>query len=179
MIFDQPKSGILIMTNSSNGEGIFKETLETSLRNTFTPIKWEGYTPYNELPPRQPLPVHHEVSVDAKLLDRLTGRYALSPQLVLTVKSVAGHLTLQENEEQPPAVYPESNLQFFSKTSDDLITFDLNAQGKVTGLVIHTGGHSIPVKRLGWCGGRNFFSPPTSFPSSSNFGLHPRRMLYL
>jgi hypothetical protein len=29
------------MTNSGNGEGIFKDLLETLLRNTFTPIQWE------------------------------------------------------------------------------------------------------------------------------------------
>jgi CubicO group peptidase (beta-lactamase class C family) len=45
--FDERKTGIVIMTNSSNGEGIYKELLETLLRNTFTPIEWEGFTPYN------------------------------------------------------------------------------------------------------------------------------------
>lgn len=51
-VFDKPKTGIVILTNSSNGEGIFKELLETLLRDTFTPIEWEGYTPWNKLPPR-------------------------------------------------------------------------------------------------------------------------------
>jgi CubicO group peptidase (beta-lactamase class C family) len=53
--FDQSKTGLLIMTNSSNGEGIYKELLETLLRNPFTPIEWEGFTPYDQLPPRAPL----------------------------------------------------------------------------------------------------------------------------
>ena len=44
--------GIVIMTNSSNGEGIYKTLLETRQRNTFTPIEWEGFTPYDRLPPR-------------------------------------------------------------------------------------------------------------------------------
>ena len=48
--FDKQKSGLVIMTNSSNGEGIFKEVLETVLKDTFTPIEWEGYTPYDKLP---------------------------------------------------------------------------------------------------------------------------------
>ncbi len=52
--FDKPKIGLLIMTNSSNGEGIFKELLETLLKNTYTPIEWEGYTPYDKLPARAP-----------------------------------------------------------------------------------------------------------------------------
>ncbi len=42
------------MTNSSNGEGIFKDLLETLIKDTFTPIEWEGYTPYDKLP-RAPL----------------------------------------------------------------------------------------------------------------------------
>lgn len=45
--FDDSKMGVLIMTNSSNGEGIYKELLETLLKNTYTPIVWEGFTPYN------------------------------------------------------------------------------------------------------------------------------------
>ena len=40
---------MVIMTNSGNGEGIFKELLETILKDTFTPIEWEGYTPYQQL----------------------------------------------------------------------------------------------------------------------------------
>lgn len=64
--FDQPKTGLLIMTNSSNGQGIFKELLETLLKNTYTPIEWEGYTPYDKLPPREPLKQHKKVAVDPK-----------------------------------------------------------------------------------------------------------------
>lgn len=48
--------GIVIMTNSSNGEGIYKELLEHLIRNDFTPIEWEGFTPYDRLPPRTALP---------------------------------------------------------------------------------------------------------------------------
>jgi CubicO group peptidase (beta-lactamase class C family) len=50
--FAKPNSGIVIMTNSNNGEGINKELLETLERNTFTPIEWEGFTPYHQLPLR-------------------------------------------------------------------------------------------------------------------------------
>jgi CubicO group peptidase (beta-lactamase class C family) len=45
--FDDAKMGIVIMTNSSNGEGIYKELLETLQKNAFTPVEWEGFTPYN------------------------------------------------------------------------------------------------------------------------------------
>jgi CubicO group peptidase (beta-lactamase class C family) len=45
--FDKSGTGIVIMTNSSNGEGIYKELLEKLLHNRFTPIEWEGFTPYD------------------------------------------------------------------------------------------------------------------------------------
>jgi CubicO group peptidase (beta-lactamase class C family) len=43
--FDRPKAGILIMTNSSNGDEIFISLLEDLLRNTFTPLEWERFKP--------------------------------------------------------------------------------------------------------------------------------------
>jgi len=52
--FDQRKTALIVMTNSGNGEGIYKELLETVLRNTFTPIEWEGFTPYDQLSPKPP-----------------------------------------------------------------------------------------------------------------------------
>jgi CubicO group peptidase (beta-lactamase class C family) len=148
VVFDRPKDGIVIMTNSSNGEGIFKELLETLLRNMFTPIEWEGFTPYTELPARMPLPVQTEITLDPKLLDRLAGRYAVSPDLVLTVTRKGGRLVMQENQEAAGELFPEAELRFFSKTSDDVVTFELDSQGRVARLVIHTGGRSISVKRI-------------------------------
>jgi CubicO group peptidase (beta-lactamase class C family) len=41
--FDRPKAGILIMTNSSNGEDMYDGLLRTLLRDTFTPLDWEGF----------------------------------------------------------------------------------------------------------------------------------------
>jgi CubicO group peptidase (beta-lactamase class C family) len=38
---------IIIMTNSANGELIFKELLETLIADTCTPWEWESYFPYN------------------------------------------------------------------------------------------------------------------------------------
>jgi hypothetical protein len=56
VVFEKQKTGIVIMTNSSNGEGIFKDLLETILKDTFTPIEWEGYTPYDQR--QKPKPVN-------------------------------------------------------------------------------------------------------------------------
>src|ERR1700745_3499442 len=105
------------MTNSSNGEGIFKELLETLQGNTFTPIEWEGYTPYNQLPPRKPLPVRTQVILEPKQLDRVGGRYVLQPGVVLTVSRKGDHLQLAENQDAPGELFAEAEFKFFSKTS--------------------------------------------------------------
>ncbi len=35
------------MTNSDNGESIFKELLEVALADIYTPWEWQNYIPYN------------------------------------------------------------------------------------------------------------------------------------
>lgn len=47
ILFPEKGIGIVIMTNSDNGESIFKELLETAIADTFTPWYWENYIPYN------------------------------------------------------------------------------------------------------------------------------------
>jgi CubicO group peptidase (beta-lactamase class C family) len=145
--FDQQKTGIVIMTNSANGEGIFKELLETLLKNTFTPIEWEGFTPYNQLPPRPPLKQHTEITLDTKILDRYVGRYAVSPELVVAVVREGGHLIIKEGDENHE-MFPESERDFFSKTADDEITFVVDNQGHVMEMDLRTGGRKLPIKRI-------------------------------
>ena len=145
--FDQQKSGLIILSNSSNGEGIFKDVLETVLKDTFTPIEWEGYTPYDKLPPRPPLKVHKQVAVDGKVLDRYVGRYGL-PNVVLTIRREGDHLSVQENDEPKQDLLPESETDFYSTTSDDTMTFQVDIQGRATTMILHADGKEIPIKRM-------------------------------
>lgn len=145
--FEKPGDGIVILTNSPNGEGIFKPLLEELCANTFTPIEWEGFTPYDKIPPRKPLRVHHEITLTSAALERLAGRYEVKG-LAEVVKVSGGHLMLQESDEPPEEIFPESELSFFAKTNDDVITFDLDSRGKPTRFVVHTGGQNIPVARV-------------------------------
>jgi CubicO group peptidase (beta-lactamase class C family) len=146
--FDGQKSGIVILTNSGNGEGIFKAFLETLLKDTFTPIEWEGYTPYDKLPPRTPLKQHKQVAIDGKLLDKYAGRYGIPPNLILTIRREGDHLSVQENDEPKQDLLPESDTDFFSTASDDVMAFQTDSQGRATGIVLHADGKDIPIKRI-------------------------------
>jgi hypothetical protein len=136
------------MTNSGNGEGIYKALLENLLKNTFTPIAWEGFTPYDQLPPRPPLKQHTEVRVAPEILEKYVGRYGDPPNLILTIRREGDHLSIQENDEPKQDLFPESERDFFSKVADDVLTFELDSQGHVTRIVLHTDGRDIPINRI-------------------------------
>jgi D-alanyl-D-alanine-carboxypeptidase/D-alanyl-D-alanine-endopeptidase len=46
ILFPKSGTGVLIMTNSDNGESIFKELLELTIADKYTPWKWQRYFPY-------------------------------------------------------------------------------------------------------------------------------------
>jgi len=141
-------SGILILTNSSNGEGIFKPLIDSVLGPTSFPFDWEGYTPYDLLPPLPKLKEHKTVSLPTEGLQRLVGRYALSADVVLSVTVDNGHLFIQENDEPKQEYHAESPQDFYSANSDDECTFKLDGKGPAQALVLHVDGKDVELKRL-------------------------------
>ncbi len=51
ILFPDQQSGVLLMSNSDNAESIFKELLELTIADTFTPWQWENYIPYDHSGP--------------------------------------------------------------------------------------------------------------------------------
>jgi CubicO group peptidase (beta-lactamase class C family) len=149
LCFRQNGDGILIMTNSSNGEGIFKPLIDSLLGPTSFPFDWEGYTPYNLLPPLPKLKEHKRVSLTPDQLNRVTGRYALSADIVLTVTAEDGHMFIRENDEPKQEYLPESPTDFYSATSTDECSFKLADGGLAQVLVLHLDdGRNLELKRL-------------------------------
>ena len=146
--FEKSKTGIVLMTNSSNGEGIFQYAMESLLKNTFTPVEWEGFTPYDKLPPRPPLVKHTRINIDEKLLERYAGRYGQPPDLILTIRRSGDHLTIQENDEPAQDLLPESETTFYSTTSNDTLTFESSPDGRISRFILHLGNRDLPVNRL-------------------------------
>lgn len=146
--FDTQKTGIVIMTNSANGEGIYKELLESSLKNTFTPLAWEGFTPYDQLPPRNPRKEHHEVTADPRVLEQYVGSYGEPPNLILKIRREGNHLSIQENDEPKQDLFAESETRFFSKVAEDVFTFEGDNHGRATKMILHTDGKDIPLNRI-------------------------------
>jgi D-alanyl-D-alanine-carboxypeptidase/D-alanyl-D-alanine-endopeptidase len=48
ILFPSQGKGIIIMSNSDNAESIFKDLLQLTIADTFTPWYWQNYIPYNK-----------------------------------------------------------------------------------------------------------------------------------
>jgi Beta-lactamase len=141
-------SAILIMTNSSNGEGIFKALIDSVMGPTSFPFDWENYTPYDKLPPLPTLKGHKTISLTPEQLSRLVGRYALGGDVILSVTVDNGHLSVQENDEPKQDLLPESPQDFYSATSSDECTFKPAGRGPAQFLVLHLDGKDVELKRV-------------------------------
>jgi hypothetical protein len=89
-----------------------------------------------------------EAPVDSKLLDRYVGYYELAPTFILTVTREGNQLYTQGTGQPRIAAYGKSDREFFSKVVDAQISFQVDAQDQVTGLVLHQNGRDQPGKRI-------------------------------
>lgn len=112
------------------------------------PFDWEGYTPYNLLPPLPKLKKHTEISFTPDQLNRVVGRYALPPDVVLSVTVENGRLFIQENDEPKQELLPENSEDFYSANSSDEYSFKPADANPARVLVLHLGGKDIELKRL-------------------------------
>lgn len=88
------------------------------------------------IPPKQ----RTEVVVDPKLFDGYAGRYQLAPAVLLTVTRNGNRLFVQLTGQPAFEVFPESDKEYFLKVVDAQITFEVDAQGRATALVLHQNG---------------------------------------
>jgi hypothetical protein len=115
---------------------------------TSFPFDWEGYTPYNLLPPLPKLKEHKLLSLSTEQMSRLVGRYALPPDVILTVTTQDGHLYVQENDEPKQELLAESPQDFYSANSTDECSFRLPDTGPAQALILHLGAKDLELKRI-------------------------------
>ena len=89
-----------------------------------------------------------EIQVASKKLEKYVGQYQLTPQLALNVMLENGKLLGQISTQPKLELAAESETVFFFKTVNAQVTFVVNAQGEVTGLVFRQGGSEIPAQKI-------------------------------
>jgi CubicO group peptidase (beta-lactamase class C family) len=89
----------------------------------------------------------HEIMLSDKVIAPYVGEYTLSATFVLTVTQEGNRLFTQATGQPKVEVFPEDETNFFLKVVDAQITFQKDASGKVTGLVLHQNGLDLPAKK--------------------------------
>jgi CubicO group peptidase (beta-lactamase class C family) len=50
IVYPSTRLGVLLMSNSDNAEGLFAQLLALTIADTFTPLEWENYVPFDRPP---------------------------------------------------------------------------------------------------------------------------------
>ena len=134
--FPDKKNAVIILTNSSNGESMFKELVEETTGVTI-PWEWEGYTPYRAT-----------VKLPANILQQFVGVY--DGKLKAIISLVNGQLKV----ESPTVNLSKTNLyavndhHFFLKVMDAEIEFVKGADGKIEKAVLNDEGEHYELKKI-------------------------------
>jgi len=134
--FPGKKDAVIIMTNSANGESIFKELVE-EITGVTIPWEWEGYTPYRAT-----------VKLSDEVLQQVTGEY--EGRLKAKVVLVNGRLKVSSETVHlaPSNLYPENDHHFFLKVMATEIEFIKNADGTVDKAILNDEGEHYELKKV-------------------------------
>lgn len=130
------KFSLLIMSNSANGESIFKELIETIGGISF-PWEWESYTPYRET-----------VKLPDEVLQQYVGNY--EGKLNGTITLVDGMLKIESKTVNLPKtnIYPTNDHHFFLKIMETEMDFVKGADGKVDKILMNDEGEHYELKKV-------------------------------
>src|SRR6266481_2072595 len=101
-------------------------------------------------PPNATTPSETSVSIalDSAVLDRYTGDYQLAPSAVLAVTREGNQLFAQLTGQPKAEIFARSESEFFYKIVKAQISFERDAQGRTTGLVLHQNGANMAAPRI-------------------------------
>ena len=139
--------GVVVLSNASTSIGVFDIGIH------LVDPKWPLANPE---PPKQ----HTEIHIDPKLLDNYTGRYQVTPNLILEITCDGDRLFGQAFVQFPHnqlgdltggprfELFAEGEKNVFAQVADHQITFETGVDGRATGLILHKAGRDMPATRL-------------------------------
>jgi D-alanyl-D-alanine-carboxypeptidase/D-alanyl-D-alanine-endopeptidase len=128
-----PKEGIGVVVLSNAATSIGGFDIGIHLLDPKWPLA-------NLEPPNQ----RTEIALDPRLLDHYTGRYQVTPALILEITRDGDRLFAQSLVQAMSGpkfeLFAESETKFFAKVSDKQIAFETDAEGRAMGLVLYASG---------------------------------------
>jgi D-alanyl-D-alanine-carboxypeptidase/D-alanyl-D-alanine-endopeptidase len=91
--------------------------------------------------------VRTEISVDPAVLKSYVGVYQLAPNFAITITREGNSLYGQATGQPRFQLFAEAPTEFFLKDVDAQITFEKDASGKVTRLILHQNGMNVPGQK--------------------------------
>jgi CubicO group peptidase (beta-lactamase class C family) len=131
--YDKGGDGAAIMTNSDNGGQIGEEIMHAIAAE----YGWPDWHPI----------VRTAVTVDPKILPQYVGTYTLGPNFDLVITVQNGQLIGEATGQGKISLFAESETRFFPTVMDAEVEFVKNADGKVTGLVLHEGSQESKASK--------------------------------
>ena len=122
------------MTNSDSGGTLYSEIL----RSVANEYNWNDFQPKEKT----------LAEVDPSIYDLYTGKYRLSPRVIITVFRENNRLYIQAPGEDPEEFFPQSETDFFSLESDMQITFVKNEEGVIEKIVVNYQGQKLELKKI-------------------------------
>ena len=87
------------------------------------------------------------IAVTPDALASYAGVYEASPAFAINISVVEGRLMAQATGQPAFELFPEKTDGFFLKVVDAQLSFERDATGAVTGLVLHQSGHDLPARK--------------------------------
>ena len=126
--------GVVIMTNSENGEYLIDEIL----RAVSTAYDWPHFFPE----------IKKYLRLDPSVYQLYEGLYEVNPEYQLNVSFEDYYLIIQPTGQKATRFFVENPTTFFSTDPYIRIRFDRDAGGIVTGLVLRQGDFRLEAKKL-------------------------------
>ena len=132
--------GVVVLSNASTPIGVF---------DIGAHLLDPNWSLANLEPPKQ----RTDVAIDSRLLDHYTGRYQVTPALILENTRDGDRLFAQAVVQAMSGpkfeLFAESETKFFAKVSDKQIAFETDAEGRAMGLVLYASGRPpTPAARV-------------------------------
>jgi CubicO group peptidase (beta-lactamase class C family) len=124
--------GAVVMTNGDNGGAVADPLMRTIAKE----YRWADRPP-----------VRRVGKGDPRRFDAFVGTYQM-PHGTFTFTREGERLLSQATGQGQVEIFPESERVYFSKSVDAVITFQMNAQGRPSGVVLRQDGQEFAGKRL-------------------------------
>jgi CubicO group peptidase (beta-lactamase class C family) len=141
--------GAVLLSNSDNFESVARELFEVIVGDTVSPFDWLGYPHFDpemdRTPPKDPV----AVNLAPEVLGRYVGEYGFIQRKTLEIRLEHRTLIVSDDGENWRAIYPESELLFFSKERPYKFLFEFDETGNVTGFTFLLEDIEVRGERIG------------------------------